>query len=365
MILAKKLDIFIIVYLDDILIYTKDQGQLYVEAVQWVLDQLQKYFLFANLKKYQFHQDEVCFLGYVVFSKEISMEVEQIELVRKWPKPKSVRDIQVFLDFANFYRWFIQDFGKIATSLTSMLKTTGSPKEPASSKNNGSRPASGKNDGSRPASSKNDGSRPASGMNNGNGKVDRFGSDGVEQVRKSGKSKKLSKWGKFKGEKSKKPPKSENSPNFDVKDSGPSFWTPKARSAFNCLWLTFTKAPILWHFDPECHIRIETDASGYAISSVLSQLAFETSSNKVVTKFNLGQWYLVAFFSRKMISAKTWYKTHDGEFLAIVEAFKTWHHYLEFCKHEILVLINYNNLRYFIDTKSLSSRQVRWAKVLS
>ena len=103
-ILSEKLDIFVIIYLDDILIYTKDPGQPHVEAVHWVLDQLRKYLLFANLKKCCFHQDEVRFLGYIVSSKGISMEAKRIEVVRKWPEPKSVQDIQVFLGFANFYR---------------------------------------------------------------------------------------------------------------------------------------------------------------------------------------------------------------------------------------------------------------------
>ena len=67
-ILAEKLDIFVMVYLDDILIYTGDPGEPQIEAVCWVLDQLWKYFFFANLKKSCFHQDEVCFLGYVVLS---------------------------------------------------------------------------------------------------------------------------------------------------------------------------------------------------------------------------------------------------------------------------------------------------------
>ena len=52
----------------------------------------------------------------------------------------------------------------------------------------------------------------------------------------------------------------------------PTFLTPGAREAFNQLRQAFTEAPILRHFDPECHIRIETDASGYAIGGVLSQL---------------------------------------------------------------------------------------------
>ena len=123
-ILAEKFDIFIIVYLDDILIYTKDLRQPYIEAINWVLDHIQKYSLFVNLKKSRFHQDEVCFLGYRVSSKGISMEIEQIKIVKKWSEPKLVGDIQVFLGFANFYHRFIKDFSKIVASLTSMLKTT-------------------------------------------------------------------------------------------------------------------------------------------------------------------------------------------------------------------------------------------------
>ncbi len=66
-----------------------------------------------------------------------------------------------------------------------------------------------------------------------------------------------------------------------------------------------------------------------------------------------------------MILAETRYETYDSELLAIVEAFKTWRYYLEGCKHKVLVLTDYNNLQHFIDTKSLSSRQVRWAQELS
>ena len=66
-----------------------------------------------------------------------------------------------------------------------------------------------------------------------------------------------------------------------------------------------------------------------------------------------------------MIPAKTRYETHNGELLAIVEAFKTWRHYLEGYQYKMLVLTNHNNLRRFMETKSLSSRQVRWAQKLS
>ena len=60
-----------------------------------------------------------------------------------------------------------------------------------------------------------------------------------------------------------------------------------------------------------------------------------------------------------MIPAEIQYETHDSELLVIVETFKTWRHCLKGCKHEVLVLTEYINLRCFMDTKSLSSRQVR------
>ena len=195
-----------------------------------------------------------------------------------------------------------------------MLKTIGSPNKPVSGKNDSSRSASSRNNGSKLAFSRNNNSRPAFRKNNGNGKIDRFGvgGNGVEYTKKSEKS---SKSGKSKSEKmsksqnltksGKKLSKSGNSTNFDATEDRPKFLTPDARTAFNRLRLAFTEAPILRHFDPECHIRIETDASGYAIGGVLSQLASEIRPDGVVTKTNLGQWHPVAFFSRKMIPAET------------------------------------------------------------
>ena len=66
-----------------------------------------------------------------------------------------------------------------------------------------------------------------------------------------------------------------------------------------------------------------------------------------------------------MIPAETRYKTHNGELLVIVKAFKTWRHYLEGCKDKILMFTNYNNLQHFMNTKSLNFRQVQWAQKLS
>ncbi len=86
-ILTEKLDIIIVVYLNDILIYIKDPRQPYVKAMWWVLEQLQKQDLYTNLKKCQFHEDEVRFLGFVVLAQDIKIEEERIEMVKTWPEP--------------------------------------------------------------------------------------------------------------------------------------------------------------------------------------------------------------------------------------------------------------------------------------
>ena len=114
------------------------------------------------------------------------------------------------------------------------------------------------------------------------------------------------------GKKGQKTSKSKNLSKFK-KMVGSDFLTPGAKLAFNKLRQAFLKAPILYHFNLERHIRIETDILGYAISRILSHL----------TSDDLGQWHPVTFFSHKMIPVETRYKTHDGELLAIVEAFKT------------------------------------------
>ena len=140
--------------------------------------------------------------------------------------------------------------------------------------------------------------------------------------------------------------KSKNLSKSKKTESG--FLTSGARKAFTKLRQAFIKAPILHHFDPEHHIQVETDVSGYAIGEVLSQL----------TSDNLGRWHPVAFFLKKMIPAEIRYETHNGELLAIIEAFKTWRHYLKGSQHEMLILTDHNNICQFMETKSLSSKQV-------
>ena len=123
------------------------------------------------------------------------------------------------------------------------------------------------------------------------GKLSKIGK--LSKSQKSSKSEKLKSEKTFKSQNSaksrKKLSKSGNSTNFNAIEDEPKFLIPYARTIFNRLRLAFTKALILRHFDLECYIRIETDALGYAIGGMLSQLAFETKPDKVVTKTDLRQ----------------------------------------------------------------------------
>ena len=118
------------------------------------------------------------------------MEAKRIKVVKEWPEPKSVQDIQVFLGFANFYWQFIQGFSKIAAPLTLMLKTTVSSQVLAADEVLVADEVGGVKDGS-------------------------------ELIKKCGKLLKTEKLAK-----SKKMSKSRNSPNFDAIEAGPSFLTP-------------------------------------------------------------------------------------------------------------------------------------------
>lgn len=115
------LDIFCTAYVDDILIYsdTKEQHQLHVRMV---LQRLREFGLQADINKCEFEKLSVKYLGLIISTSGIKMDPAKIECVQQWPIPRSVRDIQTFLGFANFYRRFIPAFSRLANPLTALTK---------------------------------------------------------------------------------------------------------------------------------------------------------------------------------------------------------------------------------------------------
>jgi hypothetical protein len=120
------LDLGLIVYLDDILIYAETE-QEHDRIVTEVLKHLAVNGLAISQDKCFWSTNRVDFLGYVISKDGIEMAQDKVQCIRDWECPRSLRDVQSFIGFANFYRWFIEGFSKIAKPLSNSTK--GSPKD--------------------------------------------------------------------------------------------------------------------------------------------------------------------------------------------------------------------------------------------
>jgi hypothetical protein len=120
-VLKKQLDHFVVVYLDDILIYSKNYKE-HLQHVKVVLKQLREAKIQLKLSKCVFHAKEVEFLGFIVNKDGVKMDGNKVRSVLEWKSPRTVKEIQSFLGFANFYRRFIKGFSKIVAPITRLLK---------------------------------------------------------------------------------------------------------------------------------------------------------------------------------------------------------------------------------------------------
>ena len=120
-VLREFLDDFVVVYLDDILIYSNSLEE-HKRHVRMVLKCLYKAGLYVKPQKCQFHVQEVSFLGYLISPHGIRMDPKKVEAVTSWLTPQSPHDIQIFLGFANFYRRFIKRYSHVTAPMTVLLK---------------------------------------------------------------------------------------------------------------------------------------------------------------------------------------------------------------------------------------------------
>jgi len=125
-ILREFLDHRAVVYLDDIVIFSENMED-HIKLVQKVLDRLEQQDLANSLTKSVFHQEEVEYLGYIVKPSGVTMSDRKVKSVQNWAHRRSVKDGQIFIGFANFYRRFIKDFWKVCKPITETLK--GNPKD--------------------------------------------------------------------------------------------------------------------------------------------------------------------------------------------------------------------------------------------
>ena len=115
------LDKFVIVFIDDILIFSKTEEE-HEEHLRLVLQKLRDHQLYAKLSKCEFWLREVSFLGHVISEGGISVDPGKVKEVLNWKTPQNVGDIRSFLGLAGYYRRFIEGFSKISKPLTSLLE---------------------------------------------------------------------------------------------------------------------------------------------------------------------------------------------------------------------------------------------------
>lgn len=248
------LDQCVIVYLDDILIYSRTPEE-HEQHLRKVLEILRSNHLYAKWSKCDLFKDEVEYLGHLLCADGVKADPAKVKAITDWPTPQSVTDVRAFVGLANYYRKFIKGYAQIATPLTDLLRLD-----------------------------------------------HRF------------------------------------------------LWSSAAQKAFDQLKSAMTKAPILQVVDVDQPFRVETDASGFGVGAALLQ------------RNAAGEWYPIAFHSRKMKPAERNYPVHEQELLALIEALKTWRHYLHgsaFHAHT-----DHRTLQFFQGQPNLSGRQARWSEIL-
>ncbi|KAH6597799.1 hypothetical protein BASA50_004144 [Batrachochytrium salamandrivorans] len=138
-----------------------------------------------------------------------------------------------------------------------------------------------------------------------------------------------------------------------LKKDTPFSWGADQEKSTSDLKKAFSNSSFLAHPCNSKPFILETDASDFAISGVLSQFD------------DLDQIRPVAFYARQMNSAERNYEIYDKELLAIVDSFKHWRHFLQGGLHPVTVLCDHKSLEYFMSTKKLTRRQARWSLELS
>ncbi|QRW23208.1 Retrotransposable element Tf2 protein [Rhizoctonia solani] len=251
------LDVCVIIYLNDILIYSKDDAS-HTQHVHEVLRRLMENQLFCKASKCTFHVTSVEYLGIIVLDKGFSLDKLKIQAVREWPTPTKVKEVQSFLGFANFLRWFVANFSHMARPLHNLVK----------------------------------------------------------------------------------------------KDT-PWKWETKEQEAFQGLKDAITSAPVLCHADPTKPYFLETDASGAALGSILSQRQED------------GRLHPLGFLSESFKGAEQNYDTHDKELLAIIRSFEYWRIFLEGTIHPVTVFTDHRNLEYWKESQTFNCRHARWHLLLA
>jgi ribonuclease HI len=117
----EELDRFVVVFIEDILIYSKTAEE-HEEHLRIVLERLRQQKLYAKFSKCEFWMEKITFLGHVLLAEGIAVDPSKVELVTKWEQPLNVTNVKSFLGMVGYYHRFIENFSKIAKLMTKFLK---------------------------------------------------------------------------------------------------------------------------------------------------------------------------------------------------------------------------------------------------
>jgi hypothetical protein len=115
------LDKFVIVFLDDILVYSKSEEE-HEHHLRMVLQVLREHQLYAKLSKCSFYQNIIHYLGHIISEEGIAVDPENIEAIKGWTTPKNVTEVRSFMGLVGYYRRFIAGFSRIAHPITSLQR---------------------------------------------------------------------------------------------------------------------------------------------------------------------------------------------------------------------------------------------------
>lgn len=99
---------FVLVYIDDIFVYSQNKAE-HCQHVQLMLAKLREYQLYLQAEKCSFHQSSIQFPGYIISAEGIKMNKRKVETIKSWSVPSTIKELQCFLGFANFYRCLIKN----------------------------------------------------------------------------------------------------------------------------------------------------------------------------------------------------------------------------------------------------------------
>ena len=115
------LDKFVIVFIDDILVYSASEED-HAQHLWIVLNILREKQLYAKYSKCEFWLHEVSFLGHVVSGEGISADPKKVEAIIKWEEPKNVAEVRSFLGLAGYYRRFVEGYSRISAPLSQLTR---------------------------------------------------------------------------------------------------------------------------------------------------------------------------------------------------------------------------------------------------